>query len=82
MEINPAEDREEFERRLDVVFDPMEDISIKECILKLIQKDQIFSDLILEKIEKNQLQKDRYLKEWDAASTLEDKMKVVGSVTS
>lgn len=77
---DPAEDRDEFIKRLKELFDPFRMFDANMCILKILQEDKEYKEKFLEKNAEMESKIQKYLSAYDVAATKEEKMKVVGSV--
>ena len=80
MEKDPAIDREEFEKRIKILFEPCKGDFIYRSIHALLNNDLVKIDGMKKRMNECQEKIDMYLKQWDAAKTEEEKRRVVGSV--
>lgn len=79
-EKDPAEDRDEFIRRVNQVFDIFSENKMNNAIEELIKDNVLYKTNM--KLEIIQLQEtiNGYIREWDAANTYEERQAVVAKV--
>lgn len=79
-EKDPAEDRDEFIRRVNQVFDIFSENKMNNAIEELIKDNVLYKTNM--KLEIIQLQEtiNGYISEWDAANTYEERQAVVAKV--
>jgi hypothetical protein len=78
--LDPAKDRNEFEKRLKYIFNIEEYFKTQDIINALAKEDRLKKKKYIDMLEKLQKRIDDYLAAWDVATTYEDKRAVVGSV--
>ena len=79
-EKDAAEDREEFILRLDSMFKPIKKNEVLQCLERSVMEDLTFKTTMQLKIQKYLTAKRRFLAEYDAATSVEEKRLVVGKV--
>lgn len=77
-EIDPSKDREEFEKRLQYLLSKKN--VIHDYVEALIDGDTARCDCIRDDRARAKAKLAEYLSQWDAASNLEERKRIVGSV--